>query len=317
MCKVRETKDMPIDEHGNRCHLIAFDGSTVNRLNPSRAYEHYFSAAERDLVQDIRLALGFDRHNVEVEDVLNFGLDKNNWGALEAQYQHLLGYYDIVYPNMRPILESTIYRESISTPYEHLLHTLVGGMYVIDPPDNPIDYPTALEEVERRYPAHMGKVTWTGYKGLPVTSIADTLIGELYIMPLEKTAESWSAAPSAKFQHFGTNARLTNYDKYAAPGRLQPTKFIGEAEARLLAACCGAGFVAHLMDLNSSPLAHKAAQTNIMRSSTPTNIDHLIDRVDHPIGSHRPVQFVKHIFECSGKGFTTEKLRTKRHVYGR
>lgn len=309
VCKVTPTEDMPIDENGNRCHLRGFDGANVNRLNPSRPYEQYFKAAERDLVQRMRLQLGFTRHKVDIDRLEDMADDPRNDSLFQKLHDDLLGYYDIVYPLMRPKIESAEYAEIRLHKYEHLLNVIVNGIYAVDPPDNPIDYPTALREVKNKYPAEITHVSWKGLDGTTKTSVAPVLIGDLLFMALEKTAEAWSAVASAKYQHFGTNARLTNFDKYSAPGRLQPTKFFGEAENRLIAATCGPDFLAHMVDMNSNPTVHREAKRNQLESPTPTNMDFCFDRKDFPIGGHRPVQFTKHIFQCSGKRFTNKPMR--------
>lgn len=303
VCSVVPDEDMPIDDNGNRVDLIMDDLSTTRRLNPGRFYEQYINAASRDVVKRMRTGLGFDANDNTRQTWYPFFTDlEKNLPKIEQAWNYLRGYYQIIAPLMLPYIEEVY--PTIRDLAEHVYEVVVDDIYLYFPPDNPINRPEAIRQLQEFYPPMITPVTFRGLSGEMVRTVKPVMVGSMYFLVLEKTAEDWSAVSSALLQHWGTTARLTNFNKFSAPGRLQPTKTIGESESRLLAAAAGGEFTADIMDQNNNPVAHKAIQRKILTADYPTNIDKVLDREEVPKGGHRPLNYLKHIFECSGKGFT-------------
>lgn len=152
----------------------------------------------------------------------------------------------------------------------------------------------------------MGPVTYRGRSGNIVTTVANILIGSMYVVLLEKTGSDWAAVSSAKRQHFGLLAKLTNADKYSLPWREQPTRLLAEAEVRLLTAIVGSDITADLLEIPNSPTASKAIVRALLEANKPTSIKQVLDRKKVPRGGSRSIGFVKHMLECAGFEFSNE-----------
>lgn len=305
ICSVVPEADMPIDENGNRVEVIMDDLSTTRRLNPGRFYEQYFNAASRDVSRRVRQMFGMDAVR-PTEDEIDafFGTVKND-ETINKVWDYLMGYYKIISPIMVEKLNSPEYQVT-GGPDAHLRAVLKDGIYIHFPAHNPIDRVDAVRQIQKHYPPFITPVTFRGMKGDMVTTKKPVLIGSMYFLVLEKTAEDWSAVASAKTHHYGTTARLTNYDKNSAPGRQNPVKTIGEAESRLMAATIGGDVVAELMDQTNNPVAHRAILRSILTADKPTDIDHVLDRDVVKMGGHRAIAYLQHLYACSGKELTRE-----------
>lgn len=297
ICSVVDDEDMPVDDNGNRVDIIMDDLSTTRRLNPGRFYEQFINAASRDVVNRINKRLGFDPKNQPKSYTRQF------FGSLPMDeliecFNYVMGYYRIVSPRMFEIMSEEYGPDDIRF---HMMSICTEGIYLYFPPNNPVHRPEMIEAIQEHYPPFITPVTFTNLDGRKVRTVEPILIGSMYYLILEKTAEDWSAVSSAKRNHYGTTARLTNFDKHSAPGRQQPTKTIGEAENRLLAATIDGEAVADVMDASNNPVAHKFQQRSILLADQPTNIESALDRHEVPKGGHRPLSFVNHMFQCSGK----------------
>lgn len=296
-------EDMPIDENGNRADIIMDHNSTVRRLNPARFYEQYFNAAARDTVNRLNIKL-FGEKNPTRDTVTDFIYRPSNAQKVREAYDFILGFYDILVPLMAEKLRKLVSRNNDHL-FTHVLEVCVDGMYLYFPPNNPISRVGAVRTLRDHpdYSAIITPVRFRNNAGEIKTSVKPTLIGSMYFMVLEKTAEDWAAVSSAKRNHFGSTARLTNFDKYNSPGRQQPTKTIGEAESRELVAVIGSEETADFIDAVNNPEAHKHIQRCILTADNPMDIDEVLDRSEVPVGGHRPLSFVHHVFQCSGKRF--------------
>lgn len=307
ICRVVPEEDMPIDANGNRVEVIMDDLSTTRRLNPGRFYEQYVNACSRDVANRVREAfkLRTDPKNPPTQAEARQAIQMASPDLVAAQVDYVLGYYATVSPFQREALVELCEEDGLAG-VEHLISILTKGVYLMLPADNPVDRPDMIRELAKNYPARKTPVTFRALDGRMVTTVKPVLIGSMYFMVLEKTAEDWSAVSSAKLQHYGTTARLTNQDKNSAPGRQQVTKTIGEAEDRLLAATISGENVADIMDAHNNPQAHKAMQRAILTAEKPTNIDEVLDRKQIPKGGHRPRSYVQHLFECAGRTFSRD-----------
>ncbi|MNV32828.1 hypothetical protein D3C71_1241770 [compost metagenome] len=175
------------------------------------------------------------------------------------------------------------------------------------PNNNPIDYPTMIDELRAEYPPVYGPVKFIGYTGKEIITKESVLIGSAYIIVLEKTGGDWSGVSSAKLQHHGIPAKITKSDKNSYPGAAQPVRMTGEAEVRLGAATCGGEVWADIIDQSNNPTVGKEILANIYRADKPTDIKEVIDRKEFPVGNGRNNVFVDHILECAGMRFVYKK----------
>lgn len=281
ICSIWPAESMPVDADGNRAEVIMDGDSTIKRMNIGRCYEQYINAASRDVAKRVRE--GLDNGTSDVSDA----------------YNYLLSYYKTVSPRM---YETMVAPDYTGTPEEHVKKVYDEGIYLWIPTDNPINMVDCIRKIQEYFPPTFTPVTYDG----GVVTDRPILIGSMYILMLEKTGVDWSGTSSAKLQHFGIPARVSNADKHATPGRNQPVRILGEAEVRLLNAVVGSDVTADLLDQSNNPATHKAIVREILQSHTPTDIEKMIDRRDVPLGNSRSIQFVNHILECAGVEFVRE-----------
>lgn len=284
ICDVMKEEDMPVDALGNRAELVMDDKSTIKRMNIGRLTEQYICASGYATQKRLATLLG-NRSDLEVE----------------AAWHVLMGFYKTVSPRM---FEAVMASGTDQRKLQHLEDVVKNGMYLYMPTDSPSEHMDIVRQLRQNYPAQNGPVTYRGKSGRVVTTKDNIIIGGMYMVLLEKTGNTWAAVSSAKLQHFGIPAKLTNVDKYAFPVRLQPVRIIGESEGRLFAAVSGGDTVAELLDQTNNPQAHKFILNTLLHADKPTAIEMVIDRNAVPRGKGRILTFVNHVLECAGTKFT-------------
>lgn len=282
ICGIWKDSDMPTDGDGNVADIIGDADSTIKRMNIGRLYEQYYNAASRDVSKSVRVQIANDPSDENYHKV----------------FDYLVGYYECVSPKMAALFTSGDYNGSYR---EHVDSVIKDGVYLWVPTDNPKSSKDIVKDIRSKYPATLTPVTYRG-----VTTVLPVLIGSMYLLLLEKTGSDWSAVSSAKLQHFGIPARISNTDKFSAPGRLQPVRMLGESEVRLFNATIGPDATMDLLDQSNSPATHKEIVKNILLANKPTNIDCIVDRTTIPLGNSRNLLFVKHMLECAGIEFVRE-----------
>lgn len=305
VCDVWPTEHMPISASGVRSHMIMEGESIAKRMNPGALYEQYINAASRDLSKSIRRMYGLDPVNPTSKDI--DAAVRSRTDLTEPAFLKLLSYYWVCSPKMGNGIEER-YLNGTFDPVTHLKAVLKSGIYLWTPTDTPISYMDVTRLVRDNFPPEFGPVSYMGASGKIVTTKSSVLIGSVQMMMLEKTATDWSGVSSAKLQHFGVPAKLTNADKFSQPGRGTPVRIAGEAELRAWAATCGGDTGAELLDQSNNPRVHKHIQRNIIMAPKPTDIATVVDRALHPIGNGRNLVFPRNTMECAGIRFVKKDM---------
>lgn len=307
--EVVDDEDMPVDENGVVADIVVDPNSRWNRMTPASPVEMAISASGRDLGKRLQARFGFDMNaQLSWDEVQAAVWDNRNNDLVQECYNELLEYYKCVVPfqyedmNDPELLD--MYPDHVHNHVANVLHDHMYGLYLFFPTDNPVHIPTMLQEIWERWPPFITPVRFRGRDGKMKVSRDAMMIASSYYITLEKTAEDgWMAASSAPLQAYGTTARLSNHNKYDSPGRANPVRK-GESEVRLEAATRGGEAVADQADASNNPLAHKFILRTLLTHDTPTNVDEVLDRNIVPRGGHRPLSYMRHIFECSGKELT-------------
>lgn len=289
---------MPTDEKGNRADIIIYGDSRVKRMNWGSLNEHFRNAAGRDLTQRLRRTVGLDIHR----EPTSFQAQQATQDAAfrDWAFAELMALYDI----LAPLTSEMLRDEDENGRARHVASVLCDGVYYYIPPDNPVNDLDAMRQIrDSRFCPHYGPVTYRNQVGEMVTTDKSVLIGSIYIILLEKTGEDWSAVASTKSNHFGVPAKLTNFDKYASPGRNGPVRGIGESESRAWVSYVGPQPTAEMIDIANNAKTHRAAVETLLTVDKPTNIERITDRNEIPYGHARPVEFVNHTMECQGLRF--------------
>lgn len=299
MVLVEKDENMPVDDAGNRADFIMDGNSRVNRMNLGGLYEQYINAASRDAGKRIRSWLGIeigDKHAREKVAMIY----QQQPELFERAWQHLVGYWKILSPKQHEWSSEMSVEEKVAE-----LGTICEDhIYLYLPQEHAVEYHKAVAQIEQsEYRPFISPVTYVGYSGQSVRTVNNIRIGSVYLMMLEKTGDDSSTVSSAKLQHHGLPAKLTNEDKTLEPYRAQPVRAIGETEARIYASYAGAVTIAEYLDRNNNPQTHMSVVEAILSADKPTKIERIVDRNVIPYGNTKPLQIVRSIATCGGWEF--------------
>lgn len=288
-CLILPDDQMPVDENGVRADVISDSASTISRMNLGRAYEMYLGATSRDN----RTRLTKQLESMYGPNFLTMIPDE----GLEYVRTYLRGLYTLINSEMVTFIDSL----NLDELKHHLTEVVNVGLFLYYPTDNEINVVDVIDNIEAStYKPHSGKVTYTDGMGRKVTTKEDVLMGILYVMWLEKIANTYSAVSSSKVNNFGFPVKGTNIDKVRYPHSLTPGKLLAETENRITRSYTTPQAVAEMMDLALNPNSHKALYRKILESNVPFTNRISIDRKDIPYGDTKSLQIMKHIFAAAG-----------------
>jgi hypothetical protein len=282
---VWDDSDMPVDQWGNRADIIMDGDSTIKRMNIGRLYEQYSNGANREVANKTKAMF-----------------TGNNYTEC---FNYLMSYYYIASPYMHQLMTSRYVGKDKEIKL-HVDYVLQNGIELWLPPDSPHIGAPHIRAIKEHFPVPRGPVQYRGSSGKLVTTKDSILIASIYIILLEKTGSEWAAVSSARRQHFGILAKLTNADKYNLPWRDQPVRLTGEAEFRAFVANVGPEAAIDIMELANSPVAQDYIGRNLLTHPTPTNIKDIAPEQFVPRGANRSVQYVTHIVGSGGAEFTRD-----------
>lgn len=293
ICRILPDKDMPIDKYGNRADIITDSTSIISRMNLGRAYESYLGAVSRDNRSNL---INYFAHKYNT----NF-LGSITGKDIEYIQKYLRGLYSLINPDMVEYLDS-LNKEQV---FLHFTEIVKDNLYIYYPPDNEYNIIDVIDNIEHsEYKPINDTVTYRDELGNIVETKEKIRIGQLYIMVLEKIANTYSAVSSSKVNNFGFPVKGTNFDKYKYPHSLTPTKTLGETETRILTSFMPPEGIADLFDITLNPIAHKFLIKNILESNKAFNTSFNIDREVVPYGNTKSLAILQHIFMAAGFNFT-------------
>jgi hypothetical protein len=297
VCKVVDEQDMPIDEAGNRADVVMDPNSTNNRSNPSRIFEQYFNAVQRDTGTRLAAMLGTP---IGMKSKEALPIIRKVLAQTTEPWDYLMGYYEIISPLMRDWFN--VARDN-NWMAEYLAAVINTGLTTWFPTNNPPMYQdivNTFEIEENGYKPTYGPVSYVGNSGRRVTTKKPVRIASVYMILLEKVGDDWNAVASGKLQHHGVLAQLGRSDKYLNPARTNPVRAAGEAEIRIFLANLHSLGVAEIMDWNNNPQTHRVIVDGYLSASQPSNIERMIDRNMFPLGGSKPLMIIRHMLETAG-----------------
>lgn len=301
---------MPIDKWGNSADVIMDGDSTIKRMNVGRVYEQYINTTSREVTYGLQAICGtIPTAEVQMDRIADdYVRSLVGSGNRDAALDYLLKYYSVASPLMGNMVDEALALAKDRKAFtDDLLDTVLKkGIELYIPPNSPNMGHEVIRDLRQQFPIRISPVTYRGRSGKVVTTKVPVIIGSVYIIELEKTGSDWAAVASARRQHFGVLAKLTNADKHSLPWREQPVRLLGEAEVRLFSATIGPQATADLLELPNSPAAQKLIARNILTADKPTDIAQIIDHNVVPRGLSRAGQFIDHILQCSGIRFTNK-----------
>lgn len=291
--------DMPMDSDGNYADVVMDGDATVRRTNNGRMFQHGFNAYARDLNRELRSTINVDRYNPNPDDV---NRKLSNPETVDLLFNRLLSFYDTISSTMKEdVLEVCMSHPNF--PREHLFKVMTSDIYLNIQTNNTRDLITTVQTLRANFPLTYGPVTYRTAKGNMVKTVNNVLIGKMYMILLDKIGAYPAAVSSAKTQHFGIPAKVTNLDKYATPNRNQPTRIWGETEVRLASTYCSPYFIAETIDRSNNPTKHRHICRNIILSENPMDIANVVDDTVVADNGGRIAAYARHMISCGGAKF--------------
>lgn len=317
ICAIADPEEMPVDADGNRAELIMDGDSTVNRMNAGRFYQTYVNGASRDLLKRVRDRLanaGIEMVAPGMEERLR-KLD-NDTPIVRDCWLEMASFYSVVSDHMRSWVtdqDNPIdYVKHIATM---LLERAVGREFcepldVYIPPEDQVYLPNMVADIEnqfKEFPQCYGPVRFRTPTGEYTTSEEKVRVSSMYVMMLEKIADTSTAVASGKVQHNGVLSKVTNVDKYTTPSRESSTRTMGEAEERLAEAYGMDDICTELNDRNNNPDVHREIVRLQIKEKNPGRVYNAVDRRRFPLGTDKPGQHINHVAEVGGWKFAYSK----------
>lgn len=280
--RVVPTEEMPIDEFGNRVHIIMSDNAMMRRTNWNRGYEHILNAARRDVQNETnRIAAT---------------------GDFERAWEYMMGFVNCVSPKWHDVIDST--HSTVIKRQEFLESLTWDTLRMWIPTDNPLGMLEVESNIKAHYPPLESTLTITMPDGSKTQTVEKFIVGEIYIIRLDKTGRDFSSLSAGRYQHFGTIAKQHSRDRSLRPVREHPIKVMGEAESRHLNAFVGGDLTAEIHDRSNNPIVAGEVIKSILMTDTPMNIPEAVDRTRFPLGNNRTMAILNHVNECDGVAFT-------------
>lgn len=303
ICKVEKPENMPVDSDGNRADIVTDGGSTINRMNLGRLYEHYFNSAMRDVTNQALDILGIPRKQKIILEQLE-AIDVNK---INQAWFHISKLVSIMSPEQYKFMMSL----NDKNKYEYLTDIINEGLKMYVPIGSGPDVMDCVKTIEKEFNIVYGPVTYVGNSGQLHKTKNNIRIAPLYMMLLEKIADDWNSVSTAKLQHFGILSAMTKSEKYAHPYRCSPVRTIGETEGRIFAGYCGRNALADMYDRSNNPLTQRNMVWNILDAPKSGNIESVVDRNFIALGGAKPLQLINHIFQCSGFKYTYQPEKSE------
>lgn len=302
-CKVKPDHEMPRLADGRYVDAYMDDASTSNRMNTPRLDEVTITSCAWSAVDKIRQAY-------EVEGDL-----QKAWGILHR-------FYEIISPplmeDMEAITDVYEQREEIEwilTDQKDAPPHMITGIRIASPSDMPLDWPKAIKQLNEEFPAYNDYLWITDKAGNVVQTKYKSIVGEMYLMALERAAQRFAATASAKRQHHAIPVKPSKAERASSPINDSPTRTDGEDETRGESALLGGKAVAEIYDRNLNPHSHQQECRSIFASDNPARISNTVprnkDQLDPtvegqkiiPIGGGRVVEIRDHTLYCGGVAF--------------
>lgn len=302
-CSVKPDHLMPKTSDGRHVDAYMDADATNNRMNTPRLDETVITACAETAVNDIRKAY------VEDRDV-----DKA-WAILRR-------YFQIISP---PSMESmdlvTEYSERceelewiIQDP-EDVPEHMIAGIRIASPSDMPIDWVKAIDHMNEEFPALNDYLYITDKQGNVIKTKYKSIVGEMYIIALERAAQRFAATASAKRQHHAIPVKPSKAERASSPINDSPTRTDGEDETRGESALLGGKPVSEVYDRNLNPWSHQQETRSIFAAANPARITNTVPRTEDmldptvvgqkviPIGGSRVADIRDHTLYCGGVEF--------------
>jgi len=287
LCKLRPRSEMPTDQYGVVADLVRAPNITINRMNPPVLFEQHYNFSAMRIEEQIREMIA----------------ENPVPSVYKEAYDLAMSFYEVVSPLF---YEKCVEFMGWNDPRHHKRHVdgiVKSGVYIWLPPITQNIGIEGIDQLETRFPAQYGPVTFYDDEGKLRRTKDRVMIGANYIIALEKTGHDWSAVDAPRRQVHGVPSKMSQRDRYQLPWRFQSIRFFGESEVRSYAGIVGGEWVADMLDRDNNPEVQYQIYRKIVASEDPTNLDMVIDRNVYPIGSSLSIGYMNNHLYCAGAEF--------------
>lgn len=282
--RIRPVADMPIDEHGNRVHVILSSLAVMRRTNFTRTFAIFINAARRDLQNQL--------------------IDIYKHEGLVVAWDLLMEFLDAVSPIWKDCVEKTHVTDQDRVA---LLEELYYNKLTIAIPHETRKMADEIQnDVLAKFPPTRSKLEITLPNGEKTLTKTEHLVGELYFIRLDKTGKEMSAIASGTSNHFGTITRQSQGDRCKRYFREHGIVWMGEAEAKHQAAYIGGHVLEEHHDRANNPIVKDHIVENIYSAKNPFDIKSIVDRERFPLGNNSGVKLVRSMLKSGGVKLTDE-----------
>jgi len=280
ICSIRPSNQMPRNADGTVASVLKMTKGAISRANPSQNIGGYIGAACRD-------------YSNKVRKYVNDGVPTS------VIFEELLDFYDCIDVNIRKFLLSYDEKSRI----EHI--NLICKSRIIPPINvesetNPL---IMILKLEKSFPPTRGRVQYMNTKGEWELSKNEVLIEVQDYMVLEQSYINPSVMGSSSSNIYGLPAKPSKPLKYIRPIKIKPTANVSETEHRLYLAIMGPEYE-NLLELAGNPDKQRAMIQTILKSSTPSEIESVVNRIDCESSGHRALKILTHVLAGVGLEIT-------------
>lgn len=297
--------EMPLDEDGVPLDGYMDDISTSNRMNTPRMDEIVITACAETCVERMR-------------ELCSKGDDDGAWDLMREFYSiisppMMLAMDEITNPrDKQQVLKEVVRSKEETPPLE------INGLRIFMPSDLPIDNVEAISELSRVFPPreHHLTITVKDENKSKVVTRYKSIIGELYVMALERAGNVFTATASPRRQPHGIPVKPGSAERASSVSVDTPTRNLDEDTTRGMCSLIGSLGVAEVFDRSLNPLSHQQECRSIFHSENPARIEVTVPRNEDeldktvygqkiiPLTGGRVSQLRNHIMATGGFKFS-------------
>lgn len=286
ICAVKPRAEMPRYDNGKVADFVGDGFSAINRMNPSIFFEQYTNYQAEVIEDKIRELLSRTKGSDE---------------AYRESFDLLCRYYKAVVPLYLERIEQQGW--NLARIRRHVDGVAKETIHAWMPSNTPGLGIIQIQRLVEEFPPEYGTVSWVSDEGETVTSTVPVVIGDMYLMILEKTGHDWGAVDVAKRQVHGVPTKPSGKDRFNLPYRKTPYRFFGEAEVRNYAGIIGGEWVSDMLDRANNPKAQEHIWAQVISAERPTDLARSIDRKRIPLCEGMHIKYMNNALYCSGAAF--------------
>ncbi len=272
---VLPVEDMPIDEFGQRVHVLRSMNAVPRRSTYSGLFHIYWSAASEQL--KMRLKPMIDA------------------GEIDEAFNILLDYLSRYNPDWANVITQD--HDTTEKKRELFKEIYDFSIRIWIPHENPKSSLQMAKDLGEFAPKK-SKLLLTNYDGIKEWTKNEFYVGYVETLRLDKTGREFSSISSMYTNYLGM-IDASNQGRGSYPINYSAKKWGGESEHRLTDGF-GVGLFDEVHNRSNSPEVHRVSVEGMYLSPTPSNPGYLVDRNKYPLGDSQVDRMIDNIHRCEG-----------------